>query len=183
MADEKKPMVEEMVPLTAGRMLRAKDLSLTEQIQAHAFLSYIEKEIEKRKGELRGWLLMAAKDGGDPDPKGSYKIGVDGSEVIDEKRLAKEPDPDKFKTLLAEKKIKMEAAFTAKTEWVYDPSKVDHLVATGKIKADEIRKLCKETHALKVNPSQDIEKAIELLSTAFVGVKALAEGEKKGKKK
>jgi hypothetical protein len=185
-----KPIVGPIETLSTSKVVSAPldSLSLPEKVQAHVLLSAVESVAKERKDAIRDVLLKEAKDGGDKNDKGHYKVVVEGSTVSNERRVGKEPNPEKLKALLAAKGIPEKTVFSTRTvvESFIDPSKLDALVSTGKLSKEEIEGteekdgedgLYPVTRALRVTPSKDLKVVVEVLKANVGGTdtKALTE--------
>jgi hypothetical protein len=193
--------MEELEPLLSGEVLNKPmaDLSNAETATVFAMLHHVERLVKVRKEALREKLLAAAADEGSATEKGGYVVEYDGTKVIREKRVATSPNADAVRTLLEAAGLEEKDAFSQKTSWVLDPSKLKKLIDTGKLDADTIEKSKEVNLALKVFPSNEIEHAIkdaqalysqvfeediekQKLSARGRAKKAAATGPRKGKK-
>jgi hypothetical protein len=138
-----------------------EELSVVQMALVYKIVDAIEKAAKTRKGELKPTLLAYAKANGEKTEKGHFQAMVDGHKIMDEIRQATEPKSDDFKELLGEKGIKVGDAYDTVKTLVYNPSKVQHLVETGKLKAADVDELRGESHALKVTLSKPAAKELK----------------------
>lgn len=153
----------EVHPLLTGLAMGApvNALELEGLVQAWALLAFVSQAVEARQKILRERLLDEAEEFGRMTEKGGQRLMVHNSLVQREKRIAKLPDEEGFKALLASADIDFDAAFSKVQKVILDPSKIDGLVNLGKLKAGDVERLKKVTWALRVKPSNELDTILE----------------------
>ena len=143
----------------------AKDLSSAEALQAWKLLEFVEKQIETRKAVFRERMLRDAEQHGDVTAKGSHEMSTSAGEIVREKRMSR-PDKSRLLALLGSKGIDALEGCDEVKELKVNPSKVDHLVETGRLGEDEVEELRKVTWALRVRPDKTLKRALEEAKSA-----------------
>lgn len=126
-----------------------------------SILKFTNDRIDKTLKEVRAELLERAATRGRPTDRGGHRIGVDGSEIIREKRVNALPDVEPMKTLLGEHNIDVNKAFSKVTQMKLDSSKVQMLIDQGFLKKKDVEALRKVTWALRIRESDELMEAIE----------------------
>lgn len=150
-------------PITQGVVVTQpiEKLAPTDAVLAFKFIDFIEKQVAGRKKALRDFLLGYAEAQGEVNPKsGSKAVKVEGTTVIKERRRDNNPNADGLKGLLADAGIKLDAAFDEVKVLQVNPTKLQFLVETGKLKKDAVEALYGITFALKVQESKAIKEAL-----------------------
>jgi hypothetical protein len=154
--------------ISSGRILSEpiEKLSLVEQVQSHVLLKCVGGAIEARLKLLRDPLMAVVTAKGDiVGEKGMKKLTVGGSSVCVESRRSSAPDENKARTLLLAKGISLTEVFDEVKTLVFNPSKLDYLVQTGKVTKEEVAALIPPaTPALRVYPSKELEALTEALT-------------------
>ena len=140
-----------------------KTMTTEEQVDAWVVLDWLEKQIEPRKAALREELLAKAAKGVHKSAS-STSMMVSETEVSCEQRPAKLPEEGPFRQLLEEKHLNETDAFSSVSVLKMDPSKINQLIAVGKLKEDEVERLKKVTLALKVAPGPTVKTLLENVS-------------------
>lgn len=155
--------ITNLAKLTAGRLFSANPNEFTDEEAAGAWalIDLLASVSKDRKEVLRANLLERAEKEGAPNEKGSYIATFGELKVIKEKRVAKLPDEKVVEAELKAAGIDYEEAFTSKTTWAMDPSKVEFLAKAGKLPVDKLEDSKKVTWALKVRPSGPIKDYID----------------------
>jgi hypothetical protein len=117
--------------------------------------------IEARLKALRLALFDRAVEEGATTEKGHHVLEFEGSEFIKEKSQKKLPDEKTLKALLAEAKLGVLEAFDEVTKLQMNPTKVDHLVETGRIPEDKVEAARKISYRLKFKPSRDLKDQLD----------------------
>lgn len=138
-----------------------ESLTLDQQVEAYAAAMYVEEAAKARRDALRESLMQAAQDGGKCNEKGGYRLTVGPHVVLRERRVSSTPDEKKLLSLIEAKKLIVEAAFDKVTVLQPNPSKVTALVDSGHLEADEASALYKQTYALVVRASAELESLYE----------------------
>lgn len=117
---------------------------------------------KERCDEAREALFVDAEAVGVKTEKGHFTIEMeDGTTVTKERRQRSNPSEDHVKMLLEKYRIPLAEAFSEKKSFVLDPSKLQHLVDTGKLPSAEVEEGKGVTWALKVKASTDLATALE----------------------
>lgn len=148
---------EEALPLLRGKAL-TKDIGtmpLQEIADAWQLLESIKGKIEPRLKALRLELLKAAEDLGNPTDKGGYSLLLGGAEIEKQKKTASIPDPDEVLSLLEDLEIASTEVFDEVKTLVYNPSKAQFLVETGKIPKEDLESKRKVSYALRVKKADE----------------------------
>jgi len=130
-------------------------------IHVWAILKFVNERIDATLKEIRAELLDRAEARGRLTDKGGYRIGVEGNEIIKEKRVSPLPPEKDIKELLGEHNIDVKEAFSKVTKMKLDASKIQMLVDLGKLRPTEVNALKKVTWALRVKESEELAEAIE----------------------
>lgn len=167
-------LLTEVTPIASGKLMKepTANLSLIEQVQAHCVLKKVGDAVKARLEELRE-PLMAVTEASGTLKAGNKEHDVDGSRVVVEHRKAKLPDSAGVTKLLQEKGISLTEAFDEVKSFQLNPSKLDFLVATGKVTKEQLEALCGEQLALRVYPSNFLKEAVG--SLGFSAAKNLNE--------
>lgn len=115
----------------------------------------------------REYLMTLAEKEGVQTDYGGYVMEVDGTRITRERRKAKLPEESAVKELLARNSIPISECFDEVKTLVLNPSKLDYLVQSGRISADQVDQLKKITWALKVKPSAILDSLLERLRAKF----------------
>lgn len=152
-------------PLLSSAALRSPldELSLLQQIEAYRVLDEVEKKAKKRKEAIRDKLLAATEKSGTVTDKGGQELLVGGNRVLREKREATQPDDEGVVALMNAATIPLVEAFDEVKTFKLNPSKLEFLVKTGRIKAADVSKLHKVSWALRVQASKELNEALEAL--------------------
>jgi len=140
---------------------KPEDLSIVQMAFIYKAVDAVEKAAQARKKALKPSLLAHAQAKGEKTEKGHFQAMVDGHKVMDEVRQGTQPADEPFRELLEDNKIKVTDAYDEVKTLVYNPSKVAHLVATGKLKSGDVGELCSISHALKVTLSKPAAKELK----------------------
>ena len=148
----------EIEPFLSGQAIGISANSLNDEELATAWtmIERVEKACAARKKELRAALLTRIGKNGSPDKKGHVQYSADGIRLVRQKRVSKLPDEKRFKALLSAKRVSHKSVFDPVVEHKLNPSKMQHLIDTGRIKQEEVDRLQKVTYALTVKPSETI---------------------------
>jgi hypothetical protein len=144
--------------LDLERVFTDKVTNFTDEEAANAWtiVDLISKLSKERCEALRAHLFERVPEIAEADGKGSFSVDLNGTTVKKTRRVSKLPTEAVVKECLKEKDLQQEDAFSAKTSWVLDPSKVDFLVEGGHIPADRIEASKKVNFALKVVPNRTL---------------------------
>ena len=115
----------------------------------------------------REYLLNLAEKEGATTQQGGQAMDVEGTAIIRERRKSKLPDEAAVKELLAKNSIPMMECFDVVPTLVFNPSKLDFLIQSNKISADQVEAAKKVTWALKVKPSELLDSLLERLRAMF----------------
>lgn len=161
--DDRIRLIREAVQLTSGKIMRDPpgEMTLAENASAFAILDILSDKIEERRKELRAHLLAQAEAHGEANDSGHNKLMIDGTLVVREKRASKTPDVDGLRRLLETKGIPITDVFDMRTVLELNVSKVENLVALGKLPEAEVNALKKVSYALKVTPAPILEQTLE----------------------
>ena len=136
-------------------------LSLNDMVQSHILLKALASAIEARLTEFKGPLKGFVELKGAKNDKGTQTLLVEGSSVSIEHKRASLPDDSKLRELLALKEISITDGFDEVKTLNVNPSKVDFLIQTGKLKADEVDAIVPHlTPALKIKASPDLQEKL-----------------------
>lgn len=130
-------------------------------IHVWAILKFANERIDATLKEIRAELLDRAETRGRMTDKGGYRIGVEGNEIIKERRESPLPNEKDMKELLGEHNIDINKAFSTVKKMKLDASKIQMLVDLGHLRAAEVNALKKITWALRVKESEELSEAIE----------------------
>lgn len=158
-------------PLTGGEALHTPipEMTTAEAATAWTMLDFIEDRVKARKEALRERLLEEVKNNGSQTDKGGSRLMVEGvAQIIREARVAKVPSEEDLRTLLHAKAIDPSEAFTQKVTEAIDPSKLAALVATGKLKEEEIKVLLKTVWAMKVHPAEALNALLKTAEARYI---------------
>lgn len=142
------------------------EMSLPERATGYAILKYLKAAIEARMEKIKPVLLEDAKSG-DLQESGSHHLFVEGTKVRRQKSQKNEPEKAKMFDLLASKSIDPLAAYDEVKEYLYNPSKVDLLIARGALKKDEVEALKATTYALYVDAAPELEQLLSEAGKAY----------------
>jgi hypothetical protein len=141
-----------------------EELTLAEQVSAHVMLRALCEASETRMAEVKDSLSVYVEAKGEAEgKKGTKAITILESKVSLEKRTASLPDYNGLLTLLEAKGLHVSDALDEVKTLKINPSKIAFLVATGKVKEEEINALRPVVPALRIYPSAALEEAIEPL--------------------
>ena len=167
---EAKPEMQaltEIQPLASGKVMTeaTEKLTVIEQVQSHVLLKKVGEAVEARLKELREPLMAVAKAKGEVSTeKGTKKYVIEGNSICIEYRQAHAPDESKARELLLLKSIPLTEVFDEVKTLVFNPSKLDFLIKTGKIsQADYDALIPPPTEAMRVYPSKELKTAVEAL--------------------
>jgi len=168
-------LLSEVTPIATGKLMKEapEKLSLVEQVQVHAVLKKVESAVKSRLEEIREPLMAVSEAKGEKSDTGNMELDVDGSRVVVEHRKSKLPSAEGVTKLLLESKIPILEAFDEVKSLQLNASKLDFLVATGKLTKEQLEALCGETLALRVYPSKFLKDAVA--SLGFSASKSLTE--------
>lgn len=130
-------------------------------VNSFVLLQQLADLVDKRKEQLRKWLLPYIEQNGKPTDKGGQIIFMHNTKVQREQRKSKVPDEAGLRALLEKHEIPLDKAFSKITNVVLDPSKVDVLVKLGTLPEKDVEALKKIVWALKVVPSRELKEAME----------------------
>lgn len=147
--------------LTSDFSAPVEGMSLLAQVEAYSTAAYVEDAAKARRDALRDALMKAAQDHGTLNEKGGHKLVVEGNTVRRERRVASSPDEKKLTALLEQKGLSMEQAFDKVTVMQPNPSKLNALVESGHLSKEEAEALYKQTFALVVVASRELEALLE----------------------
>lgn len=125
-------------------------------------LGAVEDEVGGVRGKLREQLLAYVASEGREDERGSATVVVEGTTVKREARRASEPDAKGVKELLARRDIPVSRAFDEVKVLQLNATKLQHLIDTGKVTAEEVEALRRVTYALKVKESDQLLEQVRL---------------------
>jgi hypothetical protein len=168
-------LLSEVTPIATGKLMKGppENLSLVEQVQAHTVLKKVESAVKSRLEELRVPLMAVTESQGAKSDTGNMEFDVDGSRTVVEHRKSKLPNAEGVTKLLLENKIPISEAFDEVKVLQLNASKLDFLVATGKLTTEQLEKLREEQLALRVYPSKFLKDAVA--SLGFSASKSLSE--------
>jgi hypothetical protein len=160
----------ELRPMMSGKALTAplEILTVPEMLDAYCILDHLEKAIAARKKAFRDPLLAYAEANGEELPKGGSKAVLEGTTVERQKRQTKEPEREKMLALVQKRDMDPTEVYDEIKQLVYNPSKTNHLVETGKLSGEEVDALCPISFALKVTKSADMKTLLKGASEAKV---------------
>ena len=158
----------EVRPVLSGKAMTAPTeiLTVPEMLEAYCMLDYIEKAISDRKKAFREPLLAYAEAHGTELPKGGSKATLEGCTIEKQKRQGKEPEREKMLALIKKRELQPTEVYDEVKQFVYNPSKTNHLVEIGKLSEEEITALCSVKFALLVKASADAKTLLEEASEA-----------------
>ena len=128
-----------------------EDLNTEDKSLLYALLTHLERVIRKRKNALKPPLTEITHAEGVPKGKGfelPYASGIKSRVTV---RRDKLPPEKKLRALLIERGIELDEAFTVKTSFEVSPDKLDKLVSTGRLSAEEVESLKGSSLSLRVN--------------------------------
>lgn len=168
-------LLSEVTPIASGKLMKEapEKLSLVEQVQVHCVLKKVGDAVKTRLDEIREPLMAVTEKNGEKSETGNMEFDVDGSRVVVEHRKSKLPSAEGVTKLLLENKIAISEAFDEVKTLQLNASKLDFLVATGKLTKEQLEALCGETLALRVYPSKFLKEAVG--SLGFATSKSLTE--------
>lgn len=134
-------------------------------------LDKLEDLTKGRTAAARQALFDLADQIGEVVEKGHRTFEVECGRVTKERRMSKAPSEDHVRSLLAKYNIPVTECFSEQKTMVLDQSKLDFLVSSGRLKAEEVDQGKKETFALKVSPSEEFKKALAGIEKAIERVK------------
>lgn len=151
---------DECAPLLGGEAMNTEieDFEIEDLAAAYSYLDYAEKEIDKRKKAMRERLLDEADKQGSATEKGGSILFTDAAKVIKERRVAKLPAESTLLALVQDKGLDPMVVFTVVENTIIDPSKLELAIDTGKLDFDDVEALRKVSYALKVVPSNELER-------------------------
>jgi hypothetical protein len=151
----------EIEPIGQGSLLQTSptDASLKEIASAYAILSFLEKVIEKRKSELKPRLQEESKTGLLLE-NGGHSLDLGDAKVVNTRRLSAAPEDQPLKSLMETRGVALLEAFDEVKSLVLNPSKLAYLIEVGKLDKKEVESLRKETFALSVAPSKELQDAL-----------------------
>lgn len=175
-ASDKFQRLTELSKLGKGTLLQGRvekfhtDLkAFSEGLESYIALKALAKAISSRLDDIKEVLHDATENTG--------QQSVDGNKVYRTKRVATMPDEDKLRALLETRKIELNQAFDTVQVLKLSGSKLQYLVDTGKLRAEDIEPLHKVTWAIDVEPSEELKETLDLL----LQVPPKGKGERKGK--
>jgi hypothetical protein len=138
-----------------------EDMTPEQRASAYAILKYLEKLIETRLKAIRGPLLADAEKAGSPvllngKPTGSLRLNLGAATAVAKNSGVKEPNEKGMAELLLRKGISIDKAYDETKKFIYNPSKVEKLIDTGHLKAEEVEDLKRAAHVLVVEPSDEL---------------------------
>lgn len=146
--------VSEVAKIAKSKILTIKPTSFTENltefseaVEAYAALKALHKVIESRLKVIKPFLHEIT----------STEMAVDGNLVTKTKRRATVPDIDKLKALLETRGIELTKVFDIVEKLQLNPSRLQFLVDTGKLSAEDVENLHEITWAVEVEPSSDLK--------------------------
>lgn len=156
---------------TAGPMFQddPATVELPIQVAAWSVLDTLEDLIKDRKQSYREQLLVTAEQTGVKTDKGGFRMWVDNSEVVRERRERKLPEEAGLKLLMASRGIPYNECFDEVKTLVLNPSKLDYLIETGRLSKDEVDALKKVDWALKVSQSEVIQESLNKMVSSLTG--------------
>jgi len=169
----------EVKPMSSGEVMHLpiEALSTGEKLTTYSLARWMKDRLEKRMELLRLSLLDDSSKIGAETENGGRKFELNGSTVRVDKKIAKLPDEEKFKTLLAVNGIEESAVYDKVTTTVLNPSKIQALIETGKLDGPAVDALKKVSFALTVGASGEIESLTEAAFASFNAEKqAVVEG-------
>jgi len=133
MAADVRPMV-----MGAAMSLDAWDSSTEEAAAAWIVLNEVKQRAEDKLKVLRERLMEEVGADGDVTAKSGYSLQIGEARFLKERRQEQLPNAELLRKVLEEAKVPADAAFTRQVSYVVDPSKLEALVATGKLKAEAV---------------------------------------------
>ena len=114
-----------------------------------------------RLEDLRMALFERAAESGVTTEKGHSILEIEGTEFTKERSQKKLPDEKILKELLKAAKLGVLEAFDEVTVLKMNPTKVDHLVETGRLPEDKIEEAKKVSYRLKFKPSRALQDQLD----------------------
>ena len=156
---------EEVRPLMEGYVLNASIVDELDHAgdlaEVFAVLQFLETKIKARKEVIRNRLLNKAEATGRETDMGGQRIQTDFGSITRERRVSRMPEEDLIKLAMAERGVSVKDAFSDKVTAVLDVSKLEALIARGRLPPDTITKAQKVTWALKFKPTALIAEKME----------------------
>lgn len=143
---------KEARPLLIGRAMTmpVEDLSVSEALEAWQMLELLKEAMEERLKALRNILLCAAERDGALTEKGGQQLEMNGAKIERQRRQTTEPEQKEMLSLLAQRKIEALDVYDEVKALVYNPSKVQYLIDTGKLSDNELLTLKRISYALRI---------------------------------
>jgi hypothetical protein len=130
-------------------------------LHAWVWLDEVEKLCAARKEVLRHYLLDTVGEKGEASDKGSFRLEVDGTVVVKERRGGQKLDGERLMDLLTAHKLEVSQGFDEVRLWQLNPSKVQWLLETGVLSEAEVEGLYNSpSYALRVKKSAELETAL-----------------------
>lgn len=146
---------------TADFSAPVEGMSLLAQVEAYSTAAYVEDAAKSRRDALRDALMKAAQAEGKLNDKGGHRLEVEGHTIRRERRVSSTPDEKSLMSLLEKKSLNIEQAFDKVVVLQPNPSKVNALVESGHLTREEADALYKQTFALVVQASRELEALLE----------------------
>lgn len=163
-----KKIETEVKPLTSGQLYHADiktQMSVADRGTAFAILKAILDKAEKRKEALRVQLIEDVKSLGVKDPeKNNIKLKTDGVGLRVDMRQGHVPEQEGLALLLEKAGLSMDDVSDKVIVQQFNASKLNHYIAIGKIKEEDVKALCKVTPALFAEPTEALQ---QLITEAF----------------
>ena len=175
-----KKIQPEVRPLTGGEVWHGnpEKMSLGDRIEAMAIVKFLKEKLEKRYDVLRDRLLADVQQVGTLTEKGGFKFVHEGSAVRADKRVGKLPEESGLALLLEKAGLSMDDVTDTVIVKQMNPSKINYLIQTGKLKQNEVEALHKTSFALFLDNSEQLSAMLAEASKQFTPPpeKALTEG-------
>lgn len=117
-------------------------------VVCYVALNQLKAKIESRLNEMKPILHKCAEELGSQNSKGSYEFPVGEEKIIRRLRIDTFPNEDQLRALLETKKIEHEKVFDEKKVSILNASKLQQLVAQGRLQQHEVDDLRGRGYAL-----------------------------------
>jgi len=142
-------LIQHAAEVLSGAVLQGVPEGDHEAALVYALVCEIERACKARKEELRERLMTLAQARGRETSNG-HAWESECASVLVTRRESKTPDDKRFRALLLKHEIELDEAYDTVKRYVYNPSKVDLLVATGHLEDEDIEALKSRGMALRV---------------------------------
>ncbi len=153
--------------LTSGDLMNKQISEMTTDQVASTWVG-LTKATEMMTARLEGLrvaLFERATAEGRETSNGHHILEIEGTEFIRERAQRKLPDEKTLKVLLEEAKLGVLEAFDEVTKLQMNPTKVDHLVETGRLPEDQVDEARKISYRLKFKPSPELQLQLDEISS------------------